>query len=266
MKLLVGKGYKDFYFVDPNFIGPGKKGKQRIHKLMKFIKPLDITFGMETRPEDIDSEIMNSLVSSGFQSLLLGVESGSPSVLGKLEKHTTLTASENAIRLCREVGIEPQIGFLMFVPDSTVEDLRHNFEFLMKNNLLDRMERTANLLSHRQIVLKGTSGYKMFEKQNRLESAGFLGFEGEVTYFDKYVKWISDIVIHSCLLVLEYMENPKSPIYFRNNMNALIHDQINNYLVDLFDQLLVKNSSQFTSSYAEELTGTIELELKLILA
>ncbi|MBA3037499.1 MAG: B12-binding domain-containing radical SAM protein [Desulfobacterium sp.] len=262
---LADKGCKDFYFVDPNFIGPGKKGKERINKLMELIRPLNITFGMETRPNDLDPNILESLVSSGFKTLLLGIESGSTSVLGNLNKGASINSSENAIRICRDAGIEPEVGFLMFVPDSTLEDLEHNFEFLQKNNLLDRLERTANLLSHRQLVLMGTSGYRMFKKQGRLIKAGVLGFEGEVSYQDSRVKWVSDIMIHACLFVLENMEQPNSPIYWRLCENEGERNielvKANDYLVKLFKRLLTDAAKTSLLPTVLELKQVIEKEL-----
>ena len=68
IKQLLDAGYKDFYFADPNFIGPGENGKKRIIELLKLIRPLEITFGMETRSSDLDAEIMEELILSGFKS------------------------------------------------------------------------------------------------------------------------------------------------------------------------------------------------------
>ncbi len=238
---LLKLGYRDFYFVDPNFIGPGRKNKQRINKLMDLIRPLNITFGMETRPDDLDLEIMDNLVSAGFKSLLLGIESGSSSVLGNLNKSGSVNSSERAINICRDAGIEPQVGFLMFVPDSTLKDLKYNFEFLQKNNLLDRLERTSNLLGHRQIVMMGTSGYGMYEEQGRISRAGALGFEGEVSYRDARVKWISDLMIYACLFVLLNMEKPDSPIFWQmcgqSSEDSPVFAGVNSYLVGLFQRL-----------------------------
>ncbi len=261
---LVDQGHSDFYFVDPNFIGPGKKGKERILRLMELIRPLKITFGMETRPNDLDPAILESLVSSGFNSLLLGIESGSPAVLGNLDKHASRNISEQAISLCRSFGIEPEIGFLMFVPDSTIDDLKHNFEFLMKNNLLDRLERTANLLSHYQIVLLGTSGYGMFEQQGRLKPSGIFGFEGEVDYHDKHVKWMSEIVIYACHSVLKEMERIESPVYWKNDGNSPVHKKLNDYLVSLFERLLV-NAGRISLDQPGEMIPEIESDLQGIL-
>ncbi|MGB5158145.1 B12-binding domain-containing radical SAM protein [Desulfobacterium sp. N47] len=262
---LADKGCRDFYFVDPNFIGPGKKGKERINKLMELIRPLNISFGMETRPNDLDPNILESLVSSGFKTLLLGIESGSSSVLTNLNKGASINSGEKAIKLCRDAGIEPEVGFLMFVPDSTLEDLRHNFEFLQKNNLLDRLERTANLLSHRQLVLMGTSGYQMFEKQGRLKKAGVLGFEGEVAYQDIRVKWVSDLMVHACLFVLENMERPDSSIYWRlcekegaRNIELV---KTNDYLVELFKRFLADAAKSTLLAPVSQIKDVIEKEV-----
>jgi radical SAM superfamily enzyme YgiQ (UPF0313 family) len=110
----------EIYFADPNFIGPGKKGRERSLTLAGLICPLNITFGMETRPDDLTPEILEKLTESGLTSLFLGIESGSGAMLKQLKKSVSCDVAENAIRLCRQAGIEPEIGFLMFVADSTL--------------------------------------------------------------------------------------------------------------------------------------------------
>ncbi len=159
MQELVDQGVNQFYFADPNFIGPGAAGKKRAMELMDLIQPMGITFGMETRPQDLTDPILEKLVNAGFTSLLMGIESGSKAVLNSINKSSATDVGAKAIALCRKHGIEPEVGFLMFVPDSSLDDLGQNMDFLIRNNLLDRLARTANLLCHSQIVLAGTSGY-----------------------------------------------------------------------------------------------------------
>ncbi len=240
----VNQGFKDFYFTDPNFIGPGKKGKERINRLMQLIKPLNITFGMETRPNDLNTEVLEEMVSAGLTSLLLGIESGSTEVLHSIGKSSSLKASKRAISLCRKAGVEPEVGFLMFVPDSTLEDLYNNFEFLNQCQLLDRLDRTVNLLSHSQIVLKGTTGYTDFKQQNRLTPSGALGFEGEVVYKDPKVKWMADVITFICHLVLREMAKPHSSIFWKENSFSSEKAVINDYLIRKFQQLSDEVASQ----------------------
>ncbi len=242
---LVNQGVKDFYFVDPNFIGPGKSGKKRIMKLMDLLKPMDIKFGMETRPQDLDDAILEKLVASGFESLLMGVESGSTSVLNQINKSSGATVSSRAISLCRKHGVEPEIGFLMFVPGSCIDDLLENMNFLMENNLLDRLDRTANLLSHTQIVLAGTSGYEGFKKENRLIETGIFGFEADVTFSDPKVKWAATLITFACHTILKSMSDSKSPIFWKDE-NKKISQTANGFLVELSFNLLshAKNHSE----------------------
>ncbi|MEG2407122.1 MAG: B12-binding domain-containing radical SAM protein, partial [Clostridiales bacterium] len=58
------------------------------------------------------------------------------------------------------VGIEPNIGFIMFEPSSTLTDIRNNFEFLKHNELLNNLKITSNMLYHNQILLQGSECYK----------------------------------------------------------------------------------------------------------
>ncbi len=243
---LLSMSIKNFYFADPNFIGPGKKGKDRTLRLMELIRPLKITFGMETRPQDIDEEIMESLVSSGFNSILIGVESGSSKLLGQLSKGSTLNRSERAITICRNFNIEPEIGFLMFIPDSILSDIRENFEFLQKNRLLNRLDRTANLFSHSHIVFMGTSGYLRYQKECRLSPSGYNGFEGEIEYRDKKVAWMRDVVVFACHHVLKNGSSLDSQIYWRKPQDQGTAKKVNDYLVKMFERLLKKAESDKT--------------------
>jgi radical SAM superfamily enzyme YgiQ (UPF0313 family) len=246
---LMDLGVRDFYFVDPNFIGPGRAGRLRALEIARHLRPLNIAFGMETRPDDLDAELMDRLSEAGLKSMLLGIESASPSVLNGLNKSVTTNAGEHAVSLCRAVGIEPQIGFIMFIPDSRLEDLERNLAFLLRNNLLDRLDRTVNLLSHSQIVLMGTPGYRRFETQGRLTPVGFLGFEGRVRYVDARVAWVARIMIDACREVLREMDAPDSPLYWRHIGGGPGDQGINAYLVDLFRQLLqeARNAARLPS-------------------
>lgn len=265
MAQLADQGVIDFYFVDPNFIGPGKAGKKRLLELMALIQPLNIRFGMETRPGDLDEEILESLMASGFNSLLMGVESGSSRLLGSMNKSTGTKTASDAIALCRQYGIEPEIGFLMFVPDSSLADLRENMDFLMENCLLDRLARTANLLCHCQIVLAGTSGYQVFKDQNRLETCGVFGFEGTVRFRESRVEWMADLVVFTCHQVLLSMSCETSPIFWKNRPDS-VFDRTNEFLVTTFFALLVQVEKHGVTENREEIKNRIIRELTGILS
>jgi anaerobic magnesium-protoporphyrin IX monomethyl ester cyclase len=236
---LMAKGKKDFYFVDPNFIGPGKAGKERAVQLGNTLKGLGITFGMETRANDITPAIMRSLVDAGLTSLLIGLESGSPQILRRLSKHTNITQNEQAIALIREAGLEPEIGFIMFDAGSTLDDLAQNLNFLKENGLLVQLGRTANLLYHDHIAFKGTAGYEESLAQGRLAPQGLFGFEGRLLYEDDRVGWLAGLMKSLCQFLLREMGDPLSPIYWRlEEMGIEPHQTVNDHLVEIFTRLL----------------------------
>ena len=129
-------------------------------RLASQLADLEITFGMETRANDVTPGLMRELVKAGLTRLLLGIESGGPDVLKRLGKHTSIACNEKAIATVREAGVEPEIGFIMFDAPSTLDDILQNLRFLQRNRLLDRLGRTANLLCHDHVALKGTAGYR----------------------------------------------------------------------------------------------------------
>lgn len=252
IRMLTEQGATRFYFCDPNFIGPGRKGRERTMALMDLIRPLDIRFGMETRPQDLDDAVLEKLTGAGFESLLMGIESGSANVLKRIDKQTDATLASDAIALCRRHGIEPEVGFLMFVPDSGLADLAQNMAFLSQNNLLDRLDRTANLLSHTQIVLAGTSGYQRFDAENRLKKSGMFGFEADVIFSDPAVEWVAILLTNACHMVLRCMSDSSSPIYWEKDAPG-ISKAVNDHLVALARDLIHRAETEANPGDTEQL-------------
>jgi radical SAM superfamily enzyme YgiQ (UPF0313 family) len=172
------RGVRDFYFTDPNFFGPGERGQQRARHLAALLKPKKIRFGIEARVNDIHEETIKALTEAGLHQILIGLESGSDHALRRINKMTSVTENERAVRLLRRYGLEPNLGFIMFEPDSTLNDVRANFQFLKRNDLLNRLTVTANVLYHHQIVLRGTPAYRRLLEEGRLEVSPALPYEG----------------------------------------------------------------------------------------
>ncbi len=167
--IIADRGVREFYFTDPNFFGPGQMGQERALLLASLLKPKNIRFGIEGRVNDINDETVGALVDAGLRHILIGLESGKDESLRRMNKMTTVAQNERALRILRSHGIEPNVGFIMFEPDSLLEDVRINFDFLKRNDLLKNLSVTANVLYHHQIVLEGTRAYHDLKRENRLE-------------------------------------------------------------------------------------------------
>ena len=258
---LVSLGKEDFYFVDPNFVGPGKAGKQRAVNLARRLAEFGIAFGMETRANDITPDLMREFSRAGLTRLLLGIESGRPDVLRRLGKHSSVASNERALATVREVGLEPDIGFIMFDAASTLDDIQKNLKFLERNRLLDRLGRTANLLCHEHIAFKGTPGYQAALEQNMLLPQGLFGFEGLLHYRDFRVGWLAGLVKKLCHFILREMGRPSSPVHWVHE-SALDEPycSANDRLVETFRRLLGlagKLDAPPDANWTQELAGNI---------
>ncbi len=187
-------GCRDFYFTDPNFFGPGERGQKRALELASLLKPLNIRFGLEARVNDIHEETVSALRDAGFYSLLIGLESGNAQSLERMNKMTTVEQNERALKILRLNGIDPNVGFIMFEPDSRLDDIRCNLEFLKRNRLLERLVITVNLLYHHLIILQGTKAYAMMSGQSRLELSQHSAYEATTTYSNPAVRCLASVM------------------------------------------------------------------------
>ncbi len=234
-----------FYFADANFFGPGKKGKERACELARLIidNGLKIKFGIECRVNDIEDNIIDILVMAGLKDVFLGVESGSQVSLDKFRKFTTVEDNKNAINILRRYGIEPNYGFIMFDPDSTLVDVRANFEFLKEMNMLNSPGITAHLLHHKQTVFKGTLDYE--KGSNGIKPASKLGYESKYKFKDKAVETLSKEINAFCLKVLKDLSLKNdfqncvrdSCVYDKEDVFSM---QMNDNLIEHFERTLRK--------------------------
>jgi radical SAM superfamily enzyme YgiQ (UPF0313 family) len=196
-------GERYFYFADANFFGPGRKGKERACELADLIidNGIKIMFGIECRVNDIEEKTIGALVKAGLKDVFLGIESGSQKSLTKFRKNTTVEDNKNAIITLRKHGIEPNYGFIMFEPDSTLADVRENFEFLKEMEMLNIPSITAHLLHHKQTIFQGTFDYKM--KSNGSKPVSEIMYECTYEFKDKSVKALSEDINTFCLQALK---------------------------------------------------------------
>jgi len=78
--------------------------------------------------------------------------------------------------------------------DSTLADIRVNFEFFRRNDLLKDLFITANVLYHHQIILKGTPVFRQLQREGRLELSSSSAYEGVTTFVHRDVAVLADIM------------------------------------------------------------------------
>jgi anaerobic magnesium-protoporphyrin IX monomethyl ester cyclase len=128
---------RDFEFVDSTFEDPGGSAwaKERIANIARLIleRKLDITFGCCIQAQNWHEEdlwLIRLLRSAGLQRVLVGVESGSAETLKRWLKKATPIDNRRTIRLFQSNSVYVNMGFIMFHPHSTRQELMENISFL----------------------------------------------------------------------------------------------------------------------------------------
>jgi 5-methoxy-6-methylbenzimidazole methyltransferase len=135
MKDLVARyGIKFFWFSEDNFILPTRQGRERATRIADMLVEagLDIGYRALLRADAIngETEMVDKLIRSGLRCVYIGIESGSPRRLQYLKKHETPEEYREVLEQLKQTRVGLQIGFIMFDPFTSWEDLALDAEFL----------------------------------------------------------------------------------------------------------------------------------------
>lgn len=254
---------RNFYFSDANFFGPGKTGKDRAITLAELIlaNNLDIHFGFECRANDIEEHSLSRLVIAGLTHVFLGLESGDTASLNRFKKHITVDENKQAIQLLREYGIEPTFGFIMFEPNSTIESVRNNFEFLKEMGIMTKPAVTAHLLHHKQTLFKGTPDYQSLKDELTCEGVSFTDYEAIYRIKDQKVDAFSEIISNACKNALSLL--PKNfdcdgTVVSGKNAESALLNVVNNTLIIQFEKTLADFEANAVIYSPEEIRKTVQ--------
>lgn len=264
-RIIAKYGPRKFYFTDPNFFGPGNVGRERVLKLASMLKQRNIRFGIEGRVNDIRQETISSLVDAGLTEMLIGLESGRDESLRRLNKMTTVAQNEEALRVLRANGIEPSVGFIMFEPDSTLADVRINFDFLKRNDLLGNLFTTANVLYHPQIILQGTKAYRDLAHDGRLVLRETT-YEGRSSYTDPAVRLLAELVGEVTNYFFITMDNVWKGRLKEPADAAPLYADVNRLLVQTFEQNLsrLEKGEVIDEANTEKIVNEAKLKIKSV--
>jgi radical SAM superfamily enzyme YgiQ (UPF0313 family) len=122
------------FFVDSNFFVDMKRAEEISERFRLLAK--NITFSFCARADQLirAHKILSKLKANGCRSIEIGVESGSDAVLKRFNKGITVQQNSLAIELLKASGILVGVDFIMFDPDTTLNDLRKNIAFLRRHD------------------------------------------------------------------------------------------------------------------------------------
>lgn len=166
---------KEVMFSDDNFVGPGKMGKERAVAIAEEIirRGVRVRFSIACRANDVEKETLAALKKAGLKAVFLGIESGVQRALDSFNKGVTVEDNRRAALLIRELDLDLILGFIMFDPDTTLEEILENLAFLRSIGI------GASTIFNRVGALNRLDAYEGTSMAERLRREGRL--EGDYT-------------------------------------------------------------------------------------
>lgn len=121
------RGAKVIFIQDDLFVLPSEprtiERTERLTEALRGHGVTDLVFWVKGRPETVTPEVARALQRMGVIHLFLGIESANAERLSYLGRTHQPSDNERAIQACRAAGIMPSFNFMLFDPDSSLEDL-----------------------------------------------------------------------------------------------------------------------------------------------
>jgi anaerobic magnesium-protoporphyrin IX monomethyl ester cyclase len=160
------RGVRLFIFHDDNFFLPTRgRNFERYRKMGELLQAAgldDVGFVIKCRPNDVDPELFELLVSIGLVRAYVGIETNSGEGLVSLNRRVTSRDNERALETLRDLGVYCSFNVLIFDPEATFAGVEKNLDF---------MEAHADVPFNfcRAEVYAGTALERTLRAQRRLE-------------------------------------------------------------------------------------------------
>ncbi|HVR19935.1 MAG TPA: radical SAM protein, partial [Polyangiaceae bacterium] len=155
-----------FFVQDDLFVLPNEaRSVERIERIRHALDERgvrDAVFWVKGRPETVTPAVCRALREMGVIHLFLGVESASAERLAYLGRTHRPFHNTSAIAACRSESIMPSFNFMLFDPDSSIDDMEATLALAEENpDLPWNVCRTE--------IYSGTSLRERLETEGRLE-------------------------------------------------------------------------------------------------
>jgi radical SAM superfamily enzyme YgiQ (UPF0313 family) len=118
---------REIFFDDDTFTWQ----KSRVLELCKKFKPLRFTWSCNSRV-NADYETLRAMKEAGCRLLVVGFESGDPTVLKNIKKGATVEQALAFMKDCKRLGITVHGDFQIGHPGETHETIERTIQFAMK--------------------------------------------------------------------------------------------------------------------------------------
>jgi hypothetical protein len=195
---LSSAGVRGPYFTDEDFLGGDTEralslAESIIHAKRDGAIAAQMSFLISARTNDIAScageRALDALKRAGLREVFVGVESGSSAQLRRYGKRVTPDLNKHALGVLRKLGLQIDIGYILFEPETTFDELKINAQYLYELDLVDHYSRSIKDL--RVQPLTGLA--EKYARKGIISGALDLNtLRYPARYTDERVAWVRD--------------------------------------------------------------------------
>lgn len=266
MEALAQVGARHIHFVDDNFIGSGKRGRDRAKAIGQELidRKLGLSFDLDCRACDVDEETLEFLMAAGLNHIGSGIESMISRQLELFQKRVDVDQNLQAIEILNRLGLNYHLYFVAIEPFVTVEELLETLDWMEEIGLEHILD--GQILSW-LVVLEGTSIHDRLRDENVLWSGASETEHSEFPWGRPYV--VRDKRVGAALPFLHrlhwrYLELQQNYLESMRADNSLIRILVDDIAEALKRHKLRLIRDLLTASKAEELNSvSSNLEARL---
>ena len=131
LDVLHANGVKYLNFLDDTFNIPAERFKELLRVMIK--NKYGFKWNSHYRCQFADRESIELMKESGCEGVFLGIESGSPRILGNMNKAATVEKYKIGIELLNEYEIISYGSFIIGFPGETEESIQETVDFIEEN-------------------------------------------------------------------------------------------------------------------------------------
>ena len=125
-----------FIFQDDDIYMRGRHHRQWLEEFLHELEVRDligkILWRISCRIDDLESDMLQRMKTAGLASVYLGIESGCDDGLKTFNKHYSVKDVYQGVEILNAINLPFEFGFMILEPESTLQSVRHNVEFLKR--------------------------------------------------------------------------------------------------------------------------------------
>jgi len=248
-------GIQGIMFGDDSFVIK----RERVLQFCDELEKLDIFWSVQGRVTQVDEEMVSAMKKSGCVMLCFGVESGSDTVLKRINKGITVEQIRRAFSICKKAGVRCLADIMCNHPGETEEDVKLTAELL-------REIAPAELS---QAAMTPYPGTKIYEKYVKTKPRDYYVFSNIGHEIEKHFKLCEhDIplkkILDSYFRIVYHCRLPGSFTLLFRNFKYVREVVLSRHCVPILTVILEDLASQLRYCAAEHLRDPLRKILGVV--